>query len=86
HTTVVAVTPSTDEGWVVSLQALAGRGVKLAAVLLEPRTFGGEGDEALLVYSALAAADIYTYLVKRSDDLLTVLSPDAETVVAGGGA
>ena len=86
HTTVVAVTPSTDEGWVVSLQALAGRGVKLAAVLLEPRTFGGEGDEALLVYSALAAADIYTYLVKRSDDLLTVLSPDAETVVTGGGA
>ncbi len=41
HTTVVVVTPSTDESWVVGLQSLAQRGVKVAAVLLEPSTFGG---------------------------------------------
>ena len=76
HTTVVTITPSTDESWVVSLQQLAGRGVKLAAILLEPRTFGGEGN-ALFVYGALAAADIFTYLVKRDDDLSRTLAVDA---------
>ena len=77
HTTVVVITPSTEEGWVVSLQTLAGRGVKLAAILLEPRTFGGSGN-ALFVFGALAAAEIFTYLVKRSDDLAVSLGSGAE--------
>jgi uncharacterized protein (DUF58 family) len=86
HTTVVAITPSTDEAWVVSLQMLAGRGVKLATVLLEPRTFGGSGS-ALLIFGALAAADILTYLVKRTDNLTTTLVSGVEaTRTAGGGA
>ena len=76
HTTVVVVTPSTDESWVVSLQMLTGHGVKLAAVLLEPRTFDGSND-ALFVYGALAAADIATYLVKRTDELSAALSAGA---------
>ncbi|OGO49353.1 MAG: hypothetical protein A2148_00125 [Chloroflexi bacterium RBG_16_68_14] len=84
HTTVVAVTPSTDESWVVSLQMLAGRGVKLAAILLEPRTFGGQGN-ALFVFGALAAADIFTYLVKRSDDLTATLGSGAEAALPGKG-
>ena len=84
HTTVVVVTPSTDEGWVVSLQMMAGRGVKLAAVLLEPGTFGGDGN-ALFVYGALAAADIFSYLVKQTDDLTTTLGAGAEPVFTGGG-
>ena len=82
HTTAVVITPSADEAWVSSLQLLAGRGVKRAAVLLEPRTFGGEGN-TLLVYSALAAADVLTYLVKRSDDL--AISLGAGAAVAAGG-
>jgi uncharacterized protein (DUF58 family) len=81
HTTVVVVTPSTDDSWVVSLQVLAGRGVKLAAVLLEPRTYGGESS-SLLVYGALTAADVFTYLVKRSDELSAALSAPA---AVGGG-
>jgi uncharacterized protein (DUF58 family) len=82
HTTLVVITPSADESWVVSLQLLAGHGVKLAAILLEPRTFGGEGN-ALLVYSALAALDLPTYLVKQSDDISEALSASA---VAAEGA
>jgi len=82
HTTVIAITPSADESWVVSLQLLGGRGVKRAAVLLEPRTFGGE-ESALLVYSALAAAGVLTYLVKRSDDLSLTLGAGA-ALAAGG--
>lgn len=83
HTTMVVITPSTDESWVGSLQLLAGRGVKLAAIVLEPRTFGGGGN-ALLVFGALAAADIPTYLVKRTDDLSATLGAGAEAAAAGG--
>ena len=84
HTTVVTITPSIDEGWVVSLHTLAGRGVKLAAILLEPDTFNGGGN-ALFVYGALAAADVHTYLVKRSDDLAATLDAGSEPALARGG-
>ncbi len=77
HTTVVVVTPSTDESWVVSLQMLAGRGVKLAAVLLEPQSYGGP-TSALFVFGALAAADVFTYLVKSTDDLARTLGSGVE--------
>ena len=83
HTTLVAITPSTDESWVVSMQMLAGRGVKLASVLLEPSTFGGEAS-ALLVFGALTAADISTYMVKRSDDLARTLGSEAGVPAATG--
>ena len=73
HTTVVAITPSTSEDWVASLQFVAERGVKVAAVLLEPSTFGGQ-ENALMVFGTLAASDIYTYLVRQSDDLITALA------------
>jgi uncharacterized protein (DUF58 family) len=82
HTTLVTVTPSTDDSWVASLQVLAGRGVKLAAVLLEPRTFGGEAS-SLLVYGALAAAGVFTYTVKRSDDLTQTLGAGVPAIAGG---
>jgi uncharacterized protein (DUF58 family) len=84
HTTVVVVTPSTDESWVLSLQSLAQRGVKVAAVLLEPSTFGADAS-ALFVFGALAAGDIYTYLVKRSDSLAAALGSGTETPEAQVG-
>ncbi len=42
-------------------------------MLLEPSTFGG-AENSLMVFGALAAADVYTYLVRRSDDLITSLA------------
>ncbi len=42
HTTVIVITPSTDEAWVAGLGALQARGVKVAAIMLEPSTFGGK--------------------------------------------
>jgi uncharacterized protein (DUF58 family) len=80
HTTVVVITPSTSEEWVGSLQFIAERGVKVAAVLLEPSTFGGT-DNSLMVFGALAASDVYTYLVRQSDDLMSTFSMGME----GGG-
>jgi uncharacterized protein (DUF58 family) len=78
HTTVVVITPSADETWVTSLLMLTQRGVKVAVVLLEASTFGGR-DTALMVVSQLAAADIWTYLVKQGDELSHTLAPTGES-------
>lgn len=74
HTTLVVITPSMDEAWVLSLLMLTQRGVKAAAVLLEASTFGSR-ESSLQVVSSLAAADIWTYLIKRGDDLSSSLAP-----------
>lgn len=88
HTTVVLITSSTDEQWVTSLLMLTQRGVKVAVVLLEASTFGGSTN-SLLIVGQLAAADIWTYLVKQGDNLSTTLTPSGEglTIDAtrGGG-
>ena len=76
HTTVVVVTPSTDEQWAYTMMSLAARGVKVAAVLIEADTFG-PAPSPLPVYGTLAAADIYAYTVKAQDDLRRVLSSGA---------
>ena len=82
HTTLVVVTPSTDDAWALSLMALQSRGVKVAAVLLEAETYGEPtGDvtgSALDVYGTLAAGGVYTYTVKQSDDLGHALSIGAD--------
>jgi uncharacterized protein (DUF58 family) len=84
HTTVVAITASTDEAWVAGLGALQQRGVKLAAILLEPSTFGA-GESSLGVFASLAATDVYTYMVKRADDLQAALASGSESVPASAG-
>ena len=73
HTTLVVITPSTKEDWVGTLQFVSERGVKVASILLEASTFGGK-DNSLMVFGALAASDIYTYLVRKSDDLIASLA------------
>ncbi len=77
HTTVVVVTPSTDEQWAYTLMSLGARGVKVAAVLIEADTFG-PAPSPLPVYGTLAAAGIYAYTVKAQDDLRRVLSSGAD--------
>ena len=77
HTTVVVVTPSTDEQWAYTMMSLAARGVKVAAVLIEADTFG-PAPSPLPVYGTLAAAGIYAYTVKAQDDLRRVLSSGAD--------
>ena len=82
HTTVVVVTPSTDEEWPLTLMSLQSRGVKVAAVLLETETWGAP-TSSLDAYGTLAAAGIFTYTVKRSDDLTLVLGSGSESQAAG---
>jgi uncharacterized protein (DUF58 family) len=80
HTTLVVITPSTDETWVESMSVLQQRGVKLSAILIEPSTFGGR-DSSLGVFASLAAIDVFTYMVQRDDDLLGALgsAPPADS-------
>jgi uncharacterized protein (DUF58 family) len=72
HTTLVAVTPSTDESWVAALAMLQARGVKVAAIALESSTFDA-AESSLDVFASLAASDIFTYMVKHADDLPSAL-------------
>lgn len=81
HTTLVVITASTKQDWVMSLLMLTQRGVKAAVVLLEASTFGGR-EGSLMVVSSLAAADIWTYLVKQGDDLSNTLAPTGEGMSA----
>lgn len=71
--TVVVVTSSLQDEWLGPVQNLLFRGIRAATVLIEPGTFGGEGNPLLLV-SALSAFDIPTYLVKRDDTIDAALS------------
>jgi uncharacterized protein (DUF58 family) len=86
HTTVVVVTPSTHEAWVAALAMLQSRGVKVAAILLEPSTFGGT-ESSLGVFASLAAADVFSYMVKHADDLQHALgaelAPDLSSKTGG---
>lgn len=75
HTTVVVITPSTDEAWVAALGMLHGRGVKVAAIVLEPSTFGG-AESSLGVFASLAASDVFSYMVKHADDLQSALGAE----------
>ena len=79
HSTVVVITPSTQDDWVLSLRVSAERGAKLAAVIIEPGTFGAERD-SLEVFGALAAAGIHTSVVKRGGDLGTALASASSDV------
>jgi len=78
HTTVVVVSPSTDPQWPLTLISLSTRGVKVAAVLLEANTFG-EAPSPLDAYGTLASGGVYTFTVKKADDIGRVLSAGVDT-------
>lgn len=77
HTTVVVITPSAAQEWALTLIALQGRGVKVATVLLEADTFGGD-TSPLDVYGTLAAGGVYAYTVKHHDDLGRALAEGSD--------
>ncbi len=72
NTTVIIITPSTSVTWVAAVRDLKRRGVQVLAILLEASTFG-QAPSSLEVVTSLAANNVPSYLVKRGDDLETVL-------------
>lgn len=78
NSTVVVVTPSTDERWIQSLMELIARHTRVVAVVVEPSTFSG-GKSSLLVVSDLAAIGVPTYMVKYGDDITRALTSQSYT-------
>ncbi|MDZ7727672.1 MAG: DUF58 domain-containing protein [Dehalococcoidia bacterium] len=75
HTTLIVVTPSSENRWLTAVQALAQRGVRLAVVLVDAGSFGGK-TSPLMLYGELTASNILTYVVRKGDDLgLTLSAP-----------
>lgn len=71
--TLVLITPSLDERWVTSVQHLLYRGVRIVAVLIDARSFGGtRGGETLRM--RLAELRVPTYTYGRGQSLAEVLT------------
>jgi uncharacterized protein (DUF58 family) len=72
-TTVIIVTPSLREKWVMATYHLLQRGLRAITVLVDPQGFGGRpGIEALAV--RLETMGVPAYIVHKDDDLQLVLS------------
>jgi uncharacterized protein (DUF58 family) len=72
-TTIIAITPLTQQTWATAAHQLARRGLRVVTVLVDPVSFGGRYPAEPLA-SMLQASGIVTYLVKKDDDLTAVLS------------
>jgi uncharacterized protein (DUF58 family) len=71
--TLVVVTPSLRDEWIVALQSQLHKGLHASAVIVEPGTFCGSGN-ALMAVSALSSFDVPTYVIKRDDSIDASLS------------
>ena len=80
HTTLVVITPSTDNRWVTVLRGLRSRGVHGIAVFLAGRTFG-PAPEWAPVLADLQASGLPGYVVKNGDDIPTALA----NIASGAG-
>jgi uncharacterized protein (DUF58 family) len=80
HTTLILVTPSVSEEWVVALEHLTRQGARTSVVLLEGQSFGGPA--ATLPLDSLMASNVLTYVVRARSDIGLMLGPSG---VAGDG-
>ena len=83
HSTVIVVTPSLDEAWLASLALLLQQGARVAVVLLEPGSFGGDATGRAPL-DALAASNVPVYEVRAGSDISLMLGPAGMTSESGG--
>jgi uncharacterized protein (DUF58 family) len=76
--TLVIVTPSLDERWIVSLQHLLLRGVRAVVVLIDPQSFGGWRD-SLAIQGRLAELRVPTYVYAQGQSLADALKQPTAT-------
>jgi uncharacterized protein (DUF58 family) len=67
-TTVIAITPSTRDGWVTAAHRLLRRGLRVIAVLIDPESFGGRAGMRQ-VAMRLGTVGIPTYFIRKDEDL-----------------
>ena len=73
-TTAIIVTASQDPAWAAEAYALARRGVRLIAVLIDPVSFGAPPANHTDFRAMVEAAGALVYTVQQDDDLTAVLS------------
>lgn len=73
NTTVVVVTPTDQEYWIVAARNLSQRGINVIAVLLESHSFGHLRSNERLA-TELSVSGISTYLIREGDDLALALA------------
>ena len=79
-TTVVVITPSTDEGLADALRNLRRRGIRAIVVLIEASTFGPT-KSSLTLLTELIASSLPTYLVKCDQPLEKALSQTRQDLI-----
>ncbi len=72
-TTLIVVTPNTQDEWAVAARQLSRRGLRLVTVLIDPESFGGRRSSAKLA-ALLQSSGMMAYLIRRGDNLTAVLS------------
>jgi uncharacterized protein (DUF58 family) len=80
--TLILITATVEEGWLSILPHLLRRGIKMAVVLIEPRTFGAAVDNSLLAVGSLTAMNVPVYLIKRGDDISQALDSEMARLTA----
>jgi len=73
-TTAVIVTASMDETWVAEVHTLARRGIRVIAVVLDPRSFGAVNANVMQIRQMAEAAGAVVYVIQQDDDLTAALS------------
>lgn len=73
HTTVLAITPSTDATWVAAMRAIRRRGIHGLGVLLAANSFGN-APSYVDTLAELLASGIPTHLVIQGQEIPTALS------------
>jgi len=74
HTTLVIVTPSTDERWLPSLETTVQQGTRAAVVSLEAGSFGAERRKSLSL-EGLSTLGVPAYVVRCGSDISLMLGP-----------
>ncbi|MFZ0546509.1 MAG: DUF58 domain-containing protein [Candidatus Promineifilaceae bacterium] len=72
-TTLIVVTPTTNEAWLTAARQLTRRGLRVVAVMVDPESFGGRRSVAPIA-GLLQASNIMTYVVNCGDNLEAALS------------
>jgi uncharacterized protein (DUF58 family) len=80
--TLVIVTSSLDERWVVSLQQLIYRGARAVVILVDPQSFGGWRD-ILAIQGRLAELRTPTYVYRQGQSLEDALRHPVNLSVNG---
>jgi len=72
-TTIIVVTPTTREDWVLAARQQMQRGLRVVSVLVDPESFGASFSATGLA-GLLQASNVGTYVVHNGDNLTDVLS------------